>query len=496
MAWRRERASGKGAGACWRLGARYRLPRLVVGTPEQARALDGARLDVAWPGHRLVACRVGEDVRLFADDQREWTEPLSAIAIDLGQLPVEAVVIEGVACVLVDGRPDFEALRRWVAGTRQGTLAFLATDLWHLDGIDLAGRALPERLLQLERLVANRSTVRPSMALDGPIDRVLTSVAELGLPGVVARAAAKALVVPSGAGTLELGRSLAPAPVITHPEKVLFPRDGLTKRALVAYYRDVAPALLPHMRQRPIVAQRWPDGIDEFTWYQHRVPPRAPDYLKVALIDGNRRLLIEDADALGWMVNQAALTFHGWATRVGALDSPDYAIIDLDPGPATSWAQVIEVALAIRALLELLEAPSVVKTSGQHGLHVLVPLAPGQTLEQAHDFASGLCTMVAQLKPELASLEADKVRRRGRLFLDVLQNFRGKSLVLPYSLRAVDGAPVSTPLTWAEVADSTSARAFTLRDVRRRLDGQGDLAAPLLEGRFLLGPALDRLRGR
>jgi bifunctional non-homologous end joining protein LigD len=104
--------------------------------------------------------------------------------------------------------------------------------------------------------------------------------------------------------------------------------------------------------------------------------------------------------------------------------------------------------------------------------------------------------MVAQLKPELASLEADKVRRRGRLFLDVLQNFRGKSLVLPYSLRAVDGAPVSTPLTWAEVADSTSARAFTLRDVRRRLDGQGDLAAPLLEGRFLLGPALDRLRGR
>jgi bifunctional non-homologous end joining protein LigD len=293
-----------------------------------------------------------------------------------------------------------------------------------------------------------------------------------------------------------LQRPLSPEPKVTNQEKVLFPRDGLTKADLVAYYRDVAPVFLEHMRARPIVAQRWPDGIDEFTWYQHRVPPRAPDYLRVALIDGNRRLLIENVEALCWMVNQAALTFHGWATRVGSLEHPDFVVIDLDPGSSTTWPQVIEVALALRALLELLEAPSVVKTSGQKGLHLLVPLAPGQTLQAAHAFAAGVCAMVAQLKPDVVSLVAEKGPRRGRLFLDALQNFKGKSLVLPYAVRALDGAPVSMPVRWEEVTEALSPRAFTIADVRQRLEQFGDLASPVLRGKFVLGPALDRLRGR
>jgi bifunctional non-homologous end joining protein LigD len=247
------------------------------------------------------------------------------------------------------------------------------------------------------------------------------------------------------------------------------------------------------MKDRPIVGQRWPDGIDEFTWYQHRMPPRAPDYLRVVWIDGNRRICIENREALLWLANQAVLTFHAWSSRVATLQNPDWAIIDLDPGESTTWAQTIEVALAVRKLLELLELPSVPKTSGQKGIHILVPLAPGHNVVQAHELARRAARMVAKVLPHLVSLENGREDRGGRLFLDHLQNFVGKSLVLPYSLRAVDGAPVSTPLTWSEVTPSLDPRAFTLRTLRKRLDSFGDLAAPLTDGTADLTKVIARM---
>ncbi len=248
------------------------------------------------------------------------------------------------------------------------------------------------------------------------------------------------------------------------------------------------------MAGRPIVAQRWPDGIDDFTWFQHRVPPRAPDYLKSVRIEADRRILIDSEDALLWMVNQAALTFHGWASRVASLANPDWAIIDLDPGTSTTWPQLIEVALAVRALLELLEVPSVVKTSGQKGLHVLVPLGPGHSTAEAFEFAERVCGMVAQLQPQLVSLVAETGPRRGRLYLDCVQNYAGKTLVLPYSVRAVDGAPVSAPLSWSEVTPALDPKAFTFAAMRARLDARGDLFAAALHGDFRLEPVLQRLR--
>jgi bifunctional non-homologous end joining protein LigD len=243
-----------------------------------------------------------------------------------------------------------------------------------------------------------------------------------------------------------------------------------------------------------VVGQRWPDGIDDFTWYQHRVPPRAPDYVKSVRIEGDRRLLVENADALAWMVNQAVLTFHGWASRVDSLDAPDWAIIDLDPGTSTSWEQLIEVANAVRALLELLEVPSLVKTSGQKGLHVLVPVGPGHSAAKCHEFSERVCKVVARLKPELVSLVAETGPRKGRLYLDCVQNYAGKSLVLPYSVRAVDGAPVSAPVSWAEVTPALDPKAFTLKTIRERLQAKGELFSGVLAGTLQLEPVLVRLR--
>src|SRR5207253_440056 len=150
--------------------------------------------------------------------------------------------------------------------------------------------------------------------------------------------------------------------------------------------------------------------------YQHRVPPRAPDYMRAAWVEGVRRIVLENADALLWMVNQAGLTYHVFASRLSSLHEPDYAMIDLDPGARTTWwDELVEVALAVRSVLELLELPSVVKTSGQRGLHVLVPLAAGHTFEQAEELGRGIAELLVRLMPDMVTIENEKDKRGGRL---------------------------------------------------------------------------------
>lgn len=499
MPRRNPRAAQLGPFGARSLAALHRLSALR--TLEGELAFDRAEwlLELAWEGYRLVAARHGEEVGLYADDLREWTKPCAAIALAIRDLPAKELVLEGTLCVLgADGRPDFEALRTRVTTGEGGPLVFMISDCLHLDGA-LGALPLRKRRARLSELLspAQRSLTL-SEGLEGELSQVLESVRGLGLPGVIARRlddpSREGVAIAASDEPVPLTRSLSAAPKVTNASKVLFPRDGLTKEELAAYYRDVAPVLLQHMRQRPIVGQRWPDGIDDFTWYQHRVPPKAPDYVKSVRIEGDRRILIEGEDALAWMVNQAVLTFHGWASRVGTLDAPDWAIIDLDPGTSTTWPQLIKVANAVRALLELLEAPSVVKTSGQKGLHVLIPIAPGHTAAQCHEFTERVCKMVARLEPELVSLVAETGPRRGRLYLDCVQNYAGKSLVLPYSVRAVDGAPVSAPITWSEVTTALDPKAFTLRTIRARLQAVGDHFAPVLQGTFQLAPVIERLR--
>jgi bifunctional non-homologous end joining protein LigD len=247
------------------------------------------------------------------------------------------------------------------------------------------------------------------------------------------------------------------------------------------------------MKDRAIVCQRGPDGIDDFTWYQHRVPPRAPDYLKAVWVEGNRRILIENPEALLWMANQAALTFHGFASRLSTLTQPDWVVLDLDPGESTTWEITIKVALALRKMLELLEVESVVKTSGQKGLHVMIPIAPGHTPQLAHEVGKRAAIVIARLFPNEVALDATTETRKGRLYLDHLQSYLGKTLVLPYSLRAADGAPVSTPIEWSEVTTKLVPRDFNLKTMRKRLDAKGDLAAPLLLGKTDLRALLQKM---
>jgi bifunctional non-homologous end joining protein LigD len=460
-------------------------------------APDRFRLELAWDGHRVLACRHDDQVRLSAADYRDWADTFAAIARGLRRLPCTAAVIDGVLCALDDGgRPSFDLLRRRAAEKDVAGVALIAWDLHHLDGEDLRARPLRERIARLAALLGGAAAGRVQLSepLAGDLDSVLGALRGHGVRGLVARGDDTPWIgIPAEPGTrLAWTRSLSPPPPLTNAAKVLYPRDGITKQDVVAYYADVAPVMLAHLAERPVVCQRWPDGIDDFTWYQHRVPPRAPDYLRAVWIDGVRRLVIDSADALLWMVNQAALTYHGFASRVGALTEPDWAMIDLDPGEATTWADAVEVAIAVRRALELLELPSVVKTSGQKGIHVLVPVARGHTYAQAEAVAFGVAQMVARLLPRTTTLSMEKDKRGGRLLLDTKQ-FAAKTLVLPYSLRAADRAPVSCPLAWHEVTPSLDPRTLDLRALRARLDRHGDLAAPILGPGANLAPALARL---
>lgn len=497
---RRTRATFDGPGlTAWTLASRHRPRRLRAANAHDAQTIAAARaswsLEVAWDGHPVVVARVGKEVRIFADDLREWSAPAQNVALTVGDLPFESLVLEGWLCVLDEtGRPNFASLKERATAGKGPAPVLMISDVLFADGVDLTSLALPQRLATLPPLT---SPLVKSDPLEGPLDEVLERVAALGLAGVIATSSDRAGLALSATTTaVPLKRSLSNPPKVTNADKVLFPRDGITKGEVVEWYRELAPVLLPHLRDRPVVGQRWPDGIDEFTWYQHRPPPRAPDYLEAATIDGDRRLLVQNEEALLWLVNQAAFTLHTWSTRVQSLLNPDWAVIDLDPGTRTSWPQVIDTAIAVRKLLELLEVTSVVKTSGQKGLHILVPLAEGQSLTDAQRFAEGVCSMVAQLMPEVVCLTHDEAERRGRLFLDHLQNFRGKTLVAPYSLRAVDGCPVSTPLRWDEVTPALAPKAFTRRVVLERLEAEGDLFADALEGKAVLAPLLARLAGR
>jgi DNA ligase D-like protein (predicted polymerase) len=487
----------------WTVAREIGLPSVTTTTDAAAIPDEDVVIELAWDGIPVTACRVGDDVRLFGTDLRDWSASFASIVSALRRLPLRELALHGwVVATSADAKvPSFDALTRWVAGERTGTLAFAASDLLHVDDEDLRIVPLAARRERLEALLGRAAPpISVSQALPGKLADVRASVAKMALPGLLVRRRSATYPMRPGdawvlsATTAELPgeRSLSPPPKTTNADKVLYPRDGLTKSDIVAYYKDIAPLLLAHLRDRPIVAQRWPDGIDEFTWYQHRVPPRAPDYLKPVLIEGDRRIVVRSTDALLWLVNQAALTFHGWSSRVGTLDEPDWVVLDLDPGESTTWAQTVEVARAVRRLLELLDVASVLKTSGKRGLHVLVPLAPGQTMELAQSFARKVALLVARLLPDVVTVETDVAKRGGRLFFDHL-NFKKKSLVLPYALRDVDGASVSAPLGWDELDAKLDPRSFNLRTMRARLDAVGDRFATVLAGTTTLAPVLARM---
>jgi bifunctional non-homologous end joining protein LigD len=292
----------------------------------------------------------------------------------------------------------------------------------------------------------------------------------------------------------EVGATEAPAAAssgdarvvrFTNLDKVLWPEDGFTKADLIAYYRDIAPWLLPYLRDRPVVLTRFPDGIHGKSFYQKDAPGWAPEWLRTTTVysEGSERELryfvVDDVHALAYLANSAAIPLHVWSSRVGSLDRPDWTIIDLDPKEAP-FSSVVAVAKAVHELCDDIGLPHYVKTSGSSGLHVLIPLGGQCTHEHARLIAELLSRRVVKRLPEHATMTRVIGKRGGRVYLDYLQNGHGKLLVAPFSVRPLPGAPVSMPLKWSDVNARLDIRKHTIRSAAKRMEQKGDPLLPLL----------------
>jgi bifunctional non-homologous end joining protein LigD len=268
---------------------------------------------------------------------------------------------------------------------------------------------------------------------------------------------------------------------VTHPGKVLFPDDGITKADLVGYLVEVAPAMLPHVRDRPISLHRFNDGLAGEGFFQKEIPRGAPDWVRRVRVPKQGgsvcHALAQDAAALAWLGNQNCITPHVWTSRVDRLDRPDRLVFDLDPaGGDEQFGLVRRTARELRALLGELGATAFAMTSGSRGVHVVVPLRRRYGFDRVEDAARAVAAELVARRPDELTTEFRKEQRRGRLFVDVLRTRWAQTTVAPYAVRARPGAPVAAPLRWEELEDGGLSRAgeLTIRDVPGRLEREGD----------------------
>ncbi len=284
---------------------------------------------------------------------------------------------------------------------------------------------------------------------------------------------------------------------VTHPDRVMFPADGITKRDLVDYYCGVADTMLPHLKSRPLNVQRFPRGINEKGFIQQDFADTMPDWMSAVEVDKAGGTLVhpiaERPEALGWLANQNCITLHVWQSRQGRLHSPDRLVFDFDPSDS-DFAVVRATARATAGVLDDLGLDRYVQTTGSRGLHVVVPLRGDTDFDTARQFARDVAEVVVADDTRHRTVEARKDKRGGRVYLDVMRNAYAQTAVAPYSVRARPGAPVATPLEWDELEiRGLRADRFTIADLPKRLAGQRDPWADMARhARSLTGP-LQRL---
>lgn len=286
--------------------------------------------------------------------------------------------------------------------------------------------------------------------------------------------------------------------MITHPEKVLFPDDGITKGDLAAYYDTMAAVILPHLRGRPITMERYPAGIGKKGFWQKDVSKGFPEWLErveVPKKDGVvHHPIVNDRRSLLWITNQNTITQHVWTSRTPNLDHPDIGVFDLDPS-RDDPAEVRAAAIGLRDLLEELALTSWIKTSGSKGFHIVIRLDGKAHVGQVARFANAVGTLFVRRAPDHLTQEFSKADRRGRIYVDTGRNGYSATFAAAYTVRAKRGAPVSAPCTWEEVErGEVNPGTFTLRNMPDRIAKVGDLWADMRRrGRSLKGP-MEKLR--
>jgi bifunctional non-homologous end joining protein LigD len=287
---------------------------------------------------------------------------------------------------------------------------------------------------------------------------------------------------------------------LTNLLKLFWREEKITKGDLIQYYVDVAPVLLPHIRDRAMVMKRYPHGASGEFFFMKRAPVPRPDWIRTCRIEHESGNIIDfpvidDVAALMWVINLGCIDLNQWYATCDDVDRPDYVHFDLDPGEGATWENVLESGLIVRGALEALDMPALVKTTGSKGLHVYVPIARGPRQKDVWTFAKALAVELASRHPQLMTSEYRVAKRpRGRVLVDYNQNAWGRTLASIYSVRPRPRAPVSTPVTWKEIEKGVRIEDFRIDTVRARIARVGDLWKPLVRktGRIDLGKFFHR----
>lgn len=476
--------------------------------------------DPAWlfeaslDGKRVLAEKRGDSVRL-----RGLTVRLPAIEDGLSKMRCEAALIEGVLCV-TDGaeRPSRALLDEQLAARDPAGIVFYAFDLLHYEEFDLRPLPLVDRKRALRAILTPHESLLFVDHVPGNGEELAAAIAAAGLPEMIAKRAAGPYVAGASEDWLRVpvatsssasvseglsrsrGKSRRSRVRFTNLEKVYWPGEGFTKGDLITWYETVADTLLPYLEDRPVHMNRFPDGIEGESFYQRKAKDGMPDWIETEWIDSDSAgepleyMICNDRDTLLYLANLGSIDFHPWLSRRGSLESPDWAILDLDPKDAP-FGDVIQIARECGRLLHEIGLRPLLKTSGKTGLHVYVPLIEGYGYEHARMFCEGVARMVCRALPDIATVERAIPNREGKVYVDFGQNRMGQTVVPPYSARPATGATVSCPLHWDELANDLSPKHFTLQTMPQRLADHGDLFRGALEDRQDLMPAIEALGG-
>ena len=285
---------------------------------------------------------------------------------------------------------------------------------------------------------------------------------------------------------------------ISHPAKIYFPGEGIRKYDIIDYYIQVADTILPYLKDRPQNLHRHPNGIDKEGFYQ-KDNENLPDWVDTINIHSKSAdknidyMLCQDEATLIFMANLGCIELNPWNSKVGQLDNPTYTVIDIDPSEKTPFTEVVEVALVAKEILDQANVQAFCKTSGSTGLHIYIPLSGKYSYDEAQSFVKLICHFIQQRLPNTTSMERSIKARKGKIYLDYMQNKRGQTLAAAYCVRPRPGATVSTPLHWKEVSKALKITDFNIHNVPERIEKEGDLFAQVLSEKMDMSKALELL---
>jgi bifunctional non-homologous end joining protein LigD len=272
---------------------------------------------------------------------------------------------------------------------------------------------------------------------------------------------------------------------LSNLDKLYFPESGITKGELIQFYTEMAPYVLPHLAKSPFVMVRYPGGIHEEFFYQKECPAQAPEWVNrfqdPHSESGLTYVVCDKLSTLVYLINLGCIEVHAWASTIDHPEYPSWAVFDLDPDPPSGIPQAYEAARLLGEILKELKLNFLVKTSGSKGIHILLPLIPKFTYQEVQKGIEGVCRFLLKQRPDLCTMERSIKNRQGKIYLDYLQNGRGRTMAGIYSVRPTLLGQVSTPLLWEEVIAGVNPEEFTLRNFRKRIEAVGDLSKVMEE---------------